>query len=92
MFNWEKEPARVMALSIQAFVPAKTVNARQTLEGLMFPRTPNDFHWAPYHVLAMAMHASAQLDLEVLFDSRKRETTSLAKAAQAEKYVAAWWW
>lgn len=33
---------------------------------------------------AMAMHASA-LDLEVLFDSRKRETTSLAKAAQAEK-------
>lgn len=35
----------------QAFVPAKTVNACQTLEGLMFPRTPNDFHWAPYHVL-----------------------------------------
>eukprot|EP00434_Breviolum_minutum_P038060 symbB.v1.2.033757.t1/scaffold4238.1/size42579/1 len=61
------------------------------MQCLMSPRTPNDFHWAPYHVLAMAMHASAhQIRLENLFDSRKRETTSLVKAA--EKYVAAWWW
>jgi len=30
------------------------------------------------------------MELEVLFDSRKRETSSIAKAR--EKYVAAWWW
>jgi len=30
----------------------------------------------------MAMHASAQMGLENLFDSRKRETTSLVKAAE----------
>ena len=35
----------------QAFVSAKTVNACQKMQCLMSPRTPNDFHWAPYHVL-----------------------------------------
>jgi len=49
MFNRKKQTA-VVALPTQASVALMSVNACQMLQGLIFPRTPNDFQWANYYV------------------------------------------